>query len=50
MKKINISFKDTEIHLLNYVKTKRSASNYIKDLIEEDLKRGENKDGIYRGN
>lgn len=43
MKKINISFKETELHLYDYLKTKRSASNFIKDLIENELKESNNK-------
>lgn len=43
MKKISVSFKDTEMYLYEHLKTKRSKSNYIKDLIEADIKKGENK-------
>lgn len=35
--KICISFKNYELDLLDYIKTKRSASNYIKDLVEADM-------------
>lgn len=31
---ITISFKDTEIDLYNYIKSKRGYSNFLKDLIE----------------
>lgn len=37
--KICISFKTDELELLEYIKTKRSASNYIKDLVEDDMKK-----------
>lgn len=36
MTRIGISFKETEKELLEYLKTKRSISSYIKDLIEAD--------------
>lgn len=39
MTKICISFKQTELELLNYLKTKRSASNYVKDLIQSDMEK-----------
>ena len=45
MTKICISFKQTELELLNYLKSKRSASNYVKDLIEEDINKSENEKG-----
>lgn len=38
MTKICISFKQTELELLEHLRTKRSASNYVKDLIENDMK------------
>jgi len=38
-KKIPISFAEDEIDLYKYVKSKRNYSAYIKDLIEEDMKR-----------
>lgn len=41
MKKVNISFKENEIYLYNHLKSKRSASNYVKDLIEDDIKKSE---------
>ena len=37
MKKIGISFKDTEKELYEYIKTKLSASIYIKELIKKDM-------------
>lgn len=39
MAKICVSFKQTELELLEYLRTKRSASNYVKDLIEADIKK-----------
>lgn len=35
--KVIISFKQEEIELYNFVKEKRNASCYIKDLIENDI-------------
>ena len=35
--KIIISFKQEEIELYNFVKGKRNASCYVKDLIEKDI-------------
>lgn len=37
MKKIGISFKDTEIELYEFVKEKLSPSIYIKELIKKDM-------------
>lgn len=34
-----ISFKQSELYLYQYLITKRSPSNYIKDLIEADIKK-----------
>lgn len=36
--KIIISFKQEEIELYNFVKGKRNASCYVKDLIEKDMR------------
>lgn len=36
--KMCVSFKQHELYLYDYVKTKRSPSIYIKDLIEADMK------------
>ena len=44
MTRIGISFKESEKELLEFLKSKRSASNYIKDLIEEDMHKKEVKD------
>lgn len=44
MTRIGISFKESERELLEFLKTKRSASNYIKDLIEADMHKKEVKD------
>lgn len=38
MVKKMISFKDSEMDLVNYIENKRSFSIYIKDLIEKDMK------------
>ncbi|MGL5084298.1 MAG: hypothetical protein ACRC68_01025 [Clostridium sp.] len=35
--KIPISFKKEEEHIYNYIKSKRNASVYIKDLVEEEM-------------
>lgn len=35
--KIPISFKKQEEHIYNYIKSKRNASVYIKDLVEEEM-------------
>ena len=35
--KVIISFKKEEIELYNFVKRKRNASCYVKDLIEKDI-------------
>lgn len=37
--KIPISFAEDEVHIYNYIKSKRSYSVYIKDLVEEDMKK-----------
>lgn len=37
--KIGISFKDTEVELANFLKTKISASIYIKELIVADMEK-----------
>lgn len=37
--KINLSFKQEEVDLYNYLKSKRNASVYMKDLIEADMKK-----------
>lgn len=39
MTKICISFKQTEMELLEHLRTKRSASNYVKDLIQADMEK-----------
>ena len=39
MSKISISFKENESDLYNFLKNKRSPSNYIKDLLEEEMKK-----------
>lgn len=36
MTRVGISFKESEKELLEYLKTKRSISSYVKDLIEAD--------------
>lgn len=43
--KIPVSFKQEEIELYNFAKSKRNASCYIKDLIEND-KKSSKKDNI----
>lgn len=35
--KISLSFKENEVEMYEYIKTKRNASCYIKDLIEKDM-------------
>lgn len=40
--KIPVSFKEEEIDIYKYIKSKRNFSVYIKDLVEADMK----KDGI----
>lgn len=37
--KIPVSFAADEVYLYDYVKSKRNYSAYIKDLVEEDMKR-----------
>lgn len=37
MKKISVSFKDTEMYLYEYLKSKRSQSNFIKDLLAASI-------------
>lgn len=37
--KIPISFKKNEKHIYDYIKSKRNYSDYIKDLVEEDMKK-----------
>lgn len=37
--KIGISFKDTEVELANFLKTKISASIYVKELIVADMEK-----------
>lgn len=37
--KIPVSFAENEIHIYNYIKSKRNYSVYIKDLVEEDMKK-----------
>lgn len=39
MKKIGISFKDTEMNLYEYVKNQLSPSIYIKQLIKADMEK-----------
>lgn len=39
MKKIGISFKDTEMSLYEYVKSQLSPSIYIKQLIKNDMEK-----------
>ena len=36
-KMVTLSFKDTEIDLYKYIKSKSSPSAYIKDLIEKEM-------------
>lgn len=36
--KIPISFKQNELYLYEFIKSKRNASCYIKDLVEKDMK------------
>lgn len=40
--KISISFKENESDLYNFLKSKRSPSNFIKDLLEEEMKKNNN--------
>ena len=42
MKKLGISFKDTENDLYDFVKEKLSPSIYIKELIKKDIENKEN--------
>ena len=35
--KIPVSFKRTEIDLYNFLNSKRSPSNYVKDLLEREM-------------
>lgn len=37
--KIPVSFAENELHIYNYIKSKRNYSVYIKDLVEDDMKR-----------
>lgn len=37
--KIPVSFAEDEVHIYNYIKSKRNYSVYIKDLVEEDMKK-----------
>ena len=37
--KIPVSFAEKEINIYNYIKSKRNYSVYIKDLVEEDMKK-----------
>lgn len=50
--RINLSFKEEELNLYLYIKSKRNASVYIKDLIEADMKKNnkltDNKDDNYK--
>lgn len=39
--KIPISFRENEVHIYNYIKSKRNYSAYIKDLVEEDMKKND---------
>lgn len=39
--KIPVSFKKDEIHIYNYIRGKRNYSDYIKDLVEADMKNKE---------
>ena len=42
--KIPVSFKKTEIELYQFLSSKRSPSNYVKDLLEKEMikEKGEN--------
>ena len=40
--KVPISFKESEIDLYNFLKSKRSPSNYIKDLLEKEMQQNNN--------
>ena len=42
--KIPVSFKKDEIHIYNYIRGKRNYSDYIKDLVEADMKKSVAKD------
>lgn len=33
-----VSFKESEVELIKFVNSKRSFSNYVKDLIEKNMK------------
>ena len=37
--RITISFKESELELFLHVKAKRNFSDYVKDLIEEDMRK-----------
>lgn len=37
--KIPVSFAEDEVHIYKYIKSKRNYSVYIKDLVEEDMKK-----------
>ena len=55
MTKICISFKQSELDLLRYLRTKRSASNYVKDLIQADMEKNNktiksNKEEVIKSN
>ena len=44
--RITISFKESELELFLHVKAKRNFSDYVKDLIEEDMRKQSKKDEV----
>lgn len=48
--KIPVSFAEKEINIYNYIKSKRNYSVYIKDLVEEDMKKNGVSDKIPKEN
>lgn len=48
--KIPVSFAENEVHIYNYIKSKRNYSVYIKDLVEEDMKKNRVEDEITKVN
>lgn len=48
--KIPVSFAENEVHIYNYIKSKRNYSVYIKDLVEEDMKKNRFEDEISKVN
>ncbi len=48
--KIPISFKENEKEIYDWIKSKRNFSVYIKDLVEEDMKKNKEVKPIKRKN